>query len=92
MARAMRCNCNSLQQQFRAVFGKTVFDYLRASRLRRAAVALQNEGVSVARAAEIAGYSSQANFSTAFRRHFGVHHRNHQRICYKEQRLEGRKL
>lgn len=72
MARAMRCNCNSLQQQFRAAFGKTVFDYLRASRLRRAAVALQNEGVSVARAAEIAGYSSQANFSTAFRRHFGV--------------------
>ncbi|MBP8278605.1 MAG: helix-turn-helix transcriptional regulator, partial [Propionivibrio sp.] len=29
-------------------------------------------GVSVARAAEIAGYSSQANFSTAFRRHFGL--------------------
>ena len=47
-----------------------------ASRLRglaegRAAWALRHDGASVARAAEIAGYASQANFSTAFRRHFG---------------------
>ena len=72
LVRAMGCNATTLQQQFRLAFGKAVFDYLRASRLQRAALALQHDGVSVARAAEIAGYSSQANFSTAFRRHFGL--------------------
>ena len=71
VARAMRCNASTLQQQFRLAFGTTIFDYLRSSRLQRAAHALQHDGVSVTRAAEIAGYASQANFSTAFRRHFG---------------------
>jgi len=66
------CNANTLQRQFRETFGKTIFDYLRESRLQRAAEALERDGVSVAVAAEIAGYNSQANFSTAFRRHFGI--------------------
>ncbi|THF55628.1 helix-turn-helix domain-containing protein [Pseudothauera rhizosphaerae] len=68
----MGCNANTLQHEFRDVCGQSIYDYLRCSRLRRAAHALQHEGVSVARAAEIAGYSNQANFSTAFRRHFGL--------------------
>jgi AraC-like DNA-binding protein len=75
----MGCNANTLQQQFRAVCGQSIFDYLRKRRLQRAAHALRAEGVSVAEAAEIAGYSSQANFSTAFRRRFGLppkHYRN----------------
>ncbi len=72
IAQAMGCNANTLQQQFREVCGQTIFDYLRQQRLQRAAQALRYDGVSVARAAEIAGYSSQANFSTAFRRHFGL--------------------
>lgn len=79
IARFMGCNASTLQQQFRAVCGQTIFDYLRQHRLQRAAMALQQQGASVAQAAEVAGYSSQANFSTAFRRHYGVppkHYRN----------------
>lgn len=72
MARQMGCNASTLQQQFRAVVGQSIFDYLREQRLQRAADALQREGIPVARAAEIAGYSSQANFSTAFKRRYGV--------------------
>lgn len=72
IALEMGCNPNTLQQQFRLAFGQTIFDYRRKRRLQRAAAELQRSGISVARAAEIAGYSSQANFSTAFRRHFGV--------------------
>ena len=72
IAQQMGCNPNTLQQQFRLAFGQTIFDYRRERRLQRAAAELQRSGISVARAAEIAGYSSQANFSTAFRRHFGV--------------------
>lgn len=71
IAQQLGCNANTLQQHFRQVFDCSIFDYLRRSRLERAATALQRDGVSVARAAEIAGYSSQANFSTAFRKHFG---------------------
>lgn len=72
IAQTIGCNANTLQQQFRQVCSQTIFDYLRQRRLQRAAHALRHEGVSVARAAEIAGYSSQANFSTAFRRNFGL--------------------
>ncbi len=72
IAQACACNASTLQQHFRLAFGTTIVDYLRDCRLQRAADALQRCGVSVARAAEIAGYSSQANFSTAFRRRFGL--------------------
>lgn len=71
------CNATTLQRQFRQTFGTTIFDYLRQSRLQRAALALAHEGTSVALAAEIAGYGSQANFSTAFRRHFGASPKNY---------------
>lgn len=72
IAKAMACNATTLQQQFRQVSGQSIFDYLRQQRLQRAAHALSHRGVSVAQAADIAGYTSQANFSTAYRKHFGI--------------------
>ena len=71
IAQAMGCNTNTLQRQFRLLTGRSIFAYLRESRLQRAAEAIEREGISIARAAEMAGYNSQANFSTAFRKHFG---------------------
>ncbi|MFG1343278.1 AraC family transcriptional regulator [Xanthobacter autotrophicus DSM 431] len=62
----------SLQRAFRDAFGTTVFDYVRRRKLERARDALRSEGVSVTEAAAIAGYTSGANFSTAFKRAFGV--------------------
>ncbi len=41
-------------------------------RLLRARQALEQEGRSVGEAADIAGYTSAANFATAFKRHFGI--------------------
>ena len=61
-----------LQRQFRAVFGTTVFDYLRECRLLRARRALEHDGVTVGQAAMVAGYTSAANFATAYRRRFGM--------------------
>lgn len=72
IAQEIGCNTNTLQRQFRQTFGKTIFDYLRETRLQRAADALERDGISVGQAAELAGYNNQANFSTAFRRHFGI--------------------
>lgn len=63
---------NSLQRLFHAVHGVTVFEYVRARKLDRARDALERDGISVAEAAYIAGYSSAANFSTAFKRAFGA--------------------
>lgn len=72
IAQAVGCNASTLQRQFRQIEGLSIFDYLRESRLKRAALAIEKNGLSVAYAASIAGYSSQANFSTAFRKQFGI--------------------
>jgi AraC-like DNA-binding protein len=72
IARYAGCNTHSLQAQFRAAFGCTVFDYLRTRKLQTARIALETQGVSVSQAAFLAGYSSSANFATAFRRCFGI--------------------
>lgn len=65
-------NPSTLQRNFRAVFGMSVFAYLRERNLQRARQALERDGVSVALAAELAGYGSAANFATAYRRRFGI--------------------
>lgn len=72
IARRVGSNPCSLQKQFRSATGQTIFDYLRQNRLLRARQALEQEGRSVGEAADIAGYSSAANFATAFKRHFGI--------------------
>ncbi|GAA4332527.1 AraC family transcriptional regulator [Pigmentiphaga soli] len=65
-------SASTLQRYFRAVYGRPVFDYLRDSRMRRARQALERDGVSVAQAAALAGYSNPANFATAMRRYYGL--------------------
>lgn len=65
-------NATTLQRQFRAVYGMSVFEFVRVSRLGRARHALEHQGVSVSQAAGIAGYTSAANFSTAYKRCFGL--------------------
>lgn len=72
IARSAGSNASTLQRQFRIAFGMTIFDYLRRSRLLRARQALEGEGRSIAEAADLAGYTSPANFSTAYRRQFGI--------------------
>lgn len=72
IARHAGCNVSTLQSRFRNAFGKTIGEYLRESRLLRVAERIEKEGISLSLAAELAGYGSQANFSTAFRRCFGV--------------------
>ncbi|MBB1594596.1 hypothetical protein A9973_10960 [Achromobacter sp. UMC46] len=62
----------ALQQGFQALTGSSAVEYLREQRLKAAQRALVSQGVSVAQAAATAGYSSAANFATAFKRLFGV--------------------
>ncbi|WP_417779990.1 helix-turn-helix transcriptional regulator [Stutzerimonas xanthomarina] len=72
IAREVGVNANTLQRQFRTLRGMTVFEYQRARRLLQARQALERDGVSVNEAAWRAGYNSPANFSTAFKRQFGI--------------------
>ena len=71
-ARALGMSVSSLQRLFRAAYGTTVLDHVRRRRLEVARDALARDGVSVGEAAWLAGYSSAANFATAFRRSFGI--------------------
>lgn len=63
---------SAVQRLFRAAHGMSVFEYARAQRLEQARLRLEQSKVSVTEAAFSAGYSSPANFATAFKRHFGV--------------------
>lgn len=72
IARHAGINASTLQKQFRALCGTSIFDYLRRIRLLRARQALERENLTIVAAAAIAGYTSPANFATAYRRLFGL--------------------
>lgn len=62
---------SSLRSKFRRRYGCTLFDYLRDCRLALARRYLL-EGHSVQQAAWMCGYQHATNFSTAFRRRYGL--------------------
>jgi AraC-like DNA-binding protein len=72
MARDLGMSIGAMQGAFKAVYGRTIADYSRELRLQRAREAMERDGISVAQAAYEAGYSNPANFSTAFKRLFGL--------------------
>lgn len=72
IAREVGVNVSTLQRQFQASQGMSLFEYQRRHKLLQAREALERQGVSVSHAAWQAGYSSAANFSTAFKRAFGL--------------------
>ena len=71
IAQATGMSVSTMQRVFKRHYGVTVMDFLRSCRLERVRAALAVGGLSIQQAAFIAGYSSPANFSTAFRRQFG---------------------
>jgi len=72
LARSCGMGLRSLQRLCREVLGCGPGDFIRRQRFDAAVAALRQGKVSVAQAAFLAGYSSPANFSTAFKRAFGV--------------------
>ena len=71
LARHAGVSRRSFTAQFHRLFGVSASEYLRTSRLSSAREALLHQGLSVTEAAYAVGYANPANFSTAFRRHFG---------------------
>ncbi|WP_404376200.1 AraC family transcriptional regulator [Vreelandella aquamarina] len=71
LAKEAAMSPSSLRQKFRACYGCALFDYIRQARLQQAYKSLL-QGHSVQQAAHSCGYRHASNFSTAFKRHFGI--------------------
>ncbi len=71
IAGATGMSVSTLQRAFKTLYGITVIEHLRFGRLDAARNALCADGLTIQQAAHLAGFSSAANFATAFRRRFG---------------------
>jgi len=71
LSRELGLSINNMQSSFKSTYGMTIMDYIRERRLVTAHDAMAKDGITIAQAAYLAGYNGPANFSTAFKRHFG---------------------
>ncbi len=72
IAKSVGMSVESMQRAFKSAYGTTVVDFIRDARLHMARQAIEKDSISVSEAAYRAGYTSPANFSTAFKRVFGI--------------------
>ncbi|HET6567961.1 MAG TPA: AraC family transcriptional regulator [Rhodothermales bacterium] len=72
LARLVGTNEFKLKRDFKAVFGKTVYDLLLEHRMEHARALLLDTDRLVADIAEEVGYAHGSHFSTAFKRVFGI--------------------
>jgi AraC-like DNA-binding protein len=72
LALSIGTNDTTLKKSFKNLFKTTVYGYLFDSRMEKAKAMLMDNELSIREVAESIGYTSQSNFSTAFKRKFGV--------------------
>jgi AraC-like DNA-binding protein/alpha-D-ribose 1-methylphosphonate 5-triphosphate synthase subunit PhnG len=72
LAREVALSRSALAERFAALVGEPPMQYLMRWRLALAAQALRSGGEAITRVAERSGYESQAAFSRAFKREFGM--------------------
>lgn len=72
LARLVGLNEVKLKRGFRAVFGTSVYGYLRSHRLKEAHRLLAHERCNVSEAAARVGYDNPSKFAAAFRKQFGM--------------------
>ena len=71
LARSVRLTHTRLNQGFRITFGKTVFEYLRSYRLRKAKSLLLDHSISITEIAHQCGFSDASHFTKSFYKFFG---------------------
>lgn len=71
IAAANGMSVSTMQRVFKEAYGVPVVEHLRRARLDLAQKALIEEHLPIQQAAHIAGYTSAANFATAYRRFYG---------------------
>lgn len=71
LSRSVAINQTKLKAAFKAVFGQTVFEFVRKCKMDRAVELLLNTDDSIAEIAYAVGYEYPSNFTHAFKRDFG---------------------
>ena len=71
LARQVGVNLTTLQANFKAAFGTTIFGYVRRQRLEISRLLILEHGLRVADAGLRVGFSNPAAFTAAYRKHFG---------------------
>lgn len=72
LARSVGLHHSKLNRGFRAVFGSTVFGYLRETRLNRAMELLCKKNMNCAEVSFSVGYNNLSHFAKAFKEQFGT--------------------
>ncbi|GGG88660.1 hypothetical protein GCM10010918_54090 [Paenibacillus radicis (ex Gao et al. 2016)] len=72
LSRMIGLNDCKLKTGFKALYGTTVFGYLREKRLEKAFQLLQQGTLNVTETSHAVGYSNSSYFSEAFRDKYGV--------------------
>jgi CheY-like chemotaxis protein len=72
LAGAVGTNTRRLNLAFRRCVGVTVFDFLREERMKEARRLLSETSLDIQSIASAVGFTSAANFATAFRERFGM--------------------
>ncbi len=71
LARQVGINLTTLQANFKAAFGTTIFGYVRMRRLELGRLLIMDHGLRIAEAGLRVGFSNAAAFTAAYRKHFG---------------------
>lgn len=71
LAREVGMNETKLKSGFKAVFGRTIFEYGQQCRMERALILLRDQRLPIGVVADAVGYSHQTSFASAFKQHFG---------------------
>jgi AraC-like DNA-binding protein len=72
LARDVGMNEAKLMRAFKHIYGRTIFDFTQQLRMERAKKLLEVTELSVTEIALEVGYEYSSNFTTAFKRHFGI--------------------
>lgn len=72
LARSIGLNEAKLMRSFKQIFGSTIFDFSQLLRMELAKKLIETTELSVTEIALEVGYEYSSNFSTAFKRHFGI--------------------
>lgn len=72
LARRFGLNGTKLKESFRQIVGFTIYEYILRLRMERAAAMLISGDYDIAQVAYAVGYEYPANFTAAFKRHFGL--------------------
>ncbi len=72
LSRRVGVNRNKLSRGFKTLYGATVFEYCHNYRMDLAQTLLKKSRHSIAHVAELTGYDHPGNFTTAYKRHYGI--------------------